>query len=101
MSTKPSNSSGPVRDSDHTADDSGEPILPFREDSQSTCQKGSAGAVVPLAVELWSVVGSCPSCGAPIYGPPAVPAGTELVAIRRSCSCAYWRNTARLNKEEK
>ena len=101
MSTKLSNSSGPVRDSDFPAVDSSEPILPFREDSQSTCQRDSAGAVVPLAVELWSVVGSCPSCGAPIYGPPAVPAGTELVVVRWSCVCACWRNTARLNKEEK
>jgi hypothetical protein len=34
----------------------------------------------------WAVVGHCPKCGCPIYGPKVVPAG-RIPTLHKSCTC--------------
>ena len=46
------------------------------------------------------IVGHCPGCGNPIYGPLAVLLGEES-AILRTCFCSDWRNHRKLPMETK
>ena len=59
------------------------------------------GNVVPVgvtecqseALEPLVIVGSCPYCGAPIYGKKVLPSVNDVPPMRYSCRC--WRREAR------
>ncbi len=52
-----------------------------------------------IGERLLSVVGHCPSCGGPIYGPREIAPSTVTAAIRYSCQC--WRKTGTIENKEK
>ena len=49
--------------------------------------KGGSSTAPPKGKELLFIVGACPKCGAPIYGPKVVQVGGERPVVQHSCNC--------------
>ena len=45
------------------------------------------------------IVGHCPHCGSPIYGPGTVTTSTVTMGIKYSCLC--WRKTGMIENKER
>lgn len=57
----------------------GVPIMEMGLPIQSICSE-------PIKLQIQEIVGHCPVCGAPIYGPKKIAEGVEP-AVRHSCGC--------------
>ena len=51
------------------------------------------GGTTGLESAPLAIVGSCPYCGAPIYGKKVLPSANDVPPVRYSCRC--WRREAR------